>query len=90
MERKRSAEEVEKCSSLLTLLSVLQDYDYSPSREEHVEDAEGEEDFKSVQDDLELRHAEGKSSPHPLRRSLNTRTPSPKVGPAFASGNHMF
>ncbi|CAL8463774.1 g3308 [Coccomyxa elongata] len=34
------------------------DYDYSPSREEHFEDAEGEEDFKSVQDDLELRHAE--------------------------------
>ncbi|KAK9917294.1 hypothetical protein WJX75_002892 [Coccomyxa subellipsoidea] len=34
------------------------DYEYSHDAEEHFEDADGDEDFKSVQDDLEIRHAE--------------------------------
>ncbi len=38
-----------------------QDYEYSHDTEEHFEDADGDEDFKSVQDDLEIRHAEGMS-----------------------------
>lgn len=43
------------------ILLVYQDYEYSHDAEEHFEDADGDEDFKSVQDDLEIRHAEGVS-----------------------------
>ena len=40
----------------------LQDFEYtndSHHQEEHYEDAEADDDFKSVNGDLEQRHAEG-------------------------------
>jgi len=36
----------------------LQDFDVS-HEQEHFEDADADEEFQSVQDDLEYRHAEG-------------------------------